>query len=118
MHVKVNSIKLLEPSSGVNDDEILVPMRPHEASVGDTIRVAIDCYDDTEPRCFLSEGFQGYIQSIDADGDFELSIDGRLYWMFRDRLNLISRRTSMANILHEFQQLSDEVGRWKLQASN
>ena len=82
--------------------EVWLPLVPHEVVVGDAVRVASSCLDDSQPRRSLSLGLRGIIKNIDADGDFELLFDDvESNWIFRKRSSLLLRRTCMATILHE-----------------
>ena len=53
--------------------------------IGDRIRVASDCQDDSDPRRPLKYGTCGTIKSIDCDGDFEITFDGfKSFWHRRE----------------------------------
>ena len=104
------------PATGSKQD-LWISVLPHEVTVGDEICVASDSVDDLNPRRPLPYGSRGFVKNIDADGDFELQLDdAKPYWIFRERLSVLRRRTCIDTILHEFNELKHDYVKWKLQA--
>ena len=120
MRDKINSLKKFDAphSDCLPSDDLWMPCKPTELIIGDRIRVASDCYDDSDPRRPLKCGTCGTIKSIDADGDFEITFDGvKSFWIFRDRCSVLLRHTSMENLFLEFSRLHADYVKWKVQAT-
>ena len=85
--------------------------------MGDKVRVANDCYDDSEPRRPLASGSEGRIETIDSEGDFEIEFNGaQPFWIFRQRSSMLLRHTCMESILMQFRRIRDDFVSWKRQA--
>jgi len=117
---KIQSARTLNSLSGSDcEKDLWIPLKLSEAIVGDRLYVFSAYFDDSEPRCQLTHGTQGYIKNIDKDGDFEICLDnGASSWLYHDnRSASLLRRTCMESIVQEFGCIDADALNWKMQAT-
>ena len=100
---------------------IWIPFGPLDRiSIGISITVCRDCFDDSVPPFPLRAFCPGYIEQIDADGDFAIRFENidSIVWIWKDRRSLFRKGTSVQSFYDECSKLISDIHDWRISTDN
>ena len=99
------------------DTGIWIPIGPLDKDIiGIPITVCQDCFDDTEPPIHLKAFCPGYIERVDEDGDFGIRFEkiDSIAWIWKRRLSILRKRTSVQSFFDECSKLISDIHDWRI----